>query len=113
MCGSRHLRCLLQARPRLEDPSRPPHCRRIETRQVHRLTNVERGPAGSRRTLGGIAMRPNTSKIRTAAGIALIATATLACVGFMVAYLVGDQTPPYEPALANLAWSLFMICFAA
>ena len=58
-------------------------------------------------------MRPNTSKIRTAAGIALVATATLACVGFMVAHLVGDQTPPYEPALANLAWSLFMVCFAA
>jgi hypothetical protein len=58
-------------------------------------------------------MRPNTSKIRTAAGIALIATATLACVGFMVAHLVGDQTPPYEPPLANLAWSLFMTFSAA
>ena len=59
-------------------------------------------------------MRPNTSKIRTAAGIALFATATLACTGYMVAHLVGDQTPPYEPSLANeLAWSLFMICLAA
>ena len=58
----------------------------------------------------GTERRLTTSKLRSAARIAFIVTAALACAGFILANLIGDQTPPYEPSLGNeLAWNMFLI----
>lgn len=62
----------------------------------------------------GPAMRPTASMRREVAGIASLAAAGLACVGFILANAIGDQTPPYEDSLANVgAWAVFQICSVA
>ena len=62
----------------------------------------------------GPAIRPTTSKRREVAGIASLASAGLACVGYILANVIGDQTPPYEDSLANVVvWAVFQICSIA
>ena len=50
------------------------------------------------------------STLRSAATKLLVAAIGLAVFGYILAHVVGDQVPPYEPSLANeVAWHTFLV----